>query len=74
MQDASFFRTAMIVPRTEKAKGSLNTALLINSISWPGVKPTSKILLEEGCEPSIPDIIPVSPNFKSAAVLIYFNI
>jgi hypothetical protein len=45
----------------EIAIGSLNVDLQNNSIVWPGVKPCSKILLLDGCEESISDIIPFSP-------------
>ncbi len=49
IHSASFLRIAIIVPLTENARGSLNSDLLTNSISWPGVNPISKILLHEGC-------------------------
>ena len=73
MQQASLFLMAIIVPRIDTAIGSLKIDLFISSIVCPGVKPCSIILLLDGWEESISEIIPLSPKFNSEAVLICYS-
>lgn len=69
MQFASCFLIAIKAPLTENARGSLKSGLYINSISSPGVKPTSRMRLADGWSLSISIILAFSPTFNWLALL-----